>query len=162
MANFNLNKVILGGRMCVNPELKRTPSDVAVTNFPIAVNRKYAVKDEAGQEQRQADFISVVAWRQTAEFVCRYFQKGSSICVVGSIQTRTWTDKEGEKHYVTEVLADEVYFVDSKGEGGGNRPPMPTDAPPERGGGSYMPESYTASGAAPKFEVLDGDDELPF
>ena len=85
MANFNFNKVILGGRLTADPELKTTPSGVSVTSFTVAVNRRYQAK-ESGESQ--ADFINVTAWRQTAEFVTRFFRKASSICIVGSIQTR--------------------------------------------------------------------------
>ena len=166
MANFNFNKVILGGRLVATPELKQTPSGVMVTSFTIAVNRRFASRTEDGQNaQTQADFIRITAWRQQAEFVCRYFQKGSSICVVGSIQTRTWTDQQGNKQYATDVVADEINFVDAKGEG-----------PAFQQGGAYMPSGYaepqystpagqapaSQSGAAPQFETLEGDDELPF
>ncbi len=165
MANFNLNKVILGGRLTATPELRQTPSGVMVTSFTIAVNRRFASRSEDGQNgQPQADFIRVTAWRQQAEFVCRYFQKGSSICVVGSIQTRTWNDQQGNKQYSTDVVAEEINFVDSKGEG------------PTNGGTGYMPSAYSdmpystpagqapasQTGAAPQFETLEGDDELPF
>ena len=106
MANFNFNKVILGGRLTSDPELKTTQNGTAVTTFSIAVNRKGADK--------KTDFLDVVAWRQTAEFVSRYFKKGSSICIIGSLQKREWTDKNGGKRYATEVIAEEVNFVDSK------------------------------------------------
>ena len=112
MANFNLNKVILGGRLTADPELKTTPSGLSVTTFTVAVNRRTA---KAG-ETPQADFISVTAWRQTAEFITRYFRKASSICIVGSIQTRSWTDQQGQKRFATEIVADEAYFVDAKNE----------------------------------------------
>lgn len=112
MASFNFNKVILGGRIARDPELKTTPSGLSVTQFSIAVNRK-STKD---QQAPQADFINVTAWRNTAEFITKFFRKGSSICIVGSIQTRSFTDKTGAKREVTEVVADEAYFVDSKQE----------------------------------------------
>ena len=116
MANFNFNKVILGGRLTGDPELKQTPSGVSVCSFSVAVNRRFQSQNAEGG-QPQADFINVVAWRQQAEFVSKYFRKGSSICVVGSIQTRTWNDQQGQKRYATEVVADEINFVDSKSEG---------------------------------------------
>lgn len=95
MANFNLNKVILGGRMTADPELKMTSSGIPVTTFSIAVNRRFQSKSQDGQQQaQQADFINCTAWRNTAEFVTRYFRRGSSICVTGSIQTRSWTDQQ--------------------------------------------------------------------
>lgn len=158
MSNFNLNKVILGGRICAAPELKTTQSGVYVAQFTVAVTRKYG---EEGKE-RQSDFIRVIAWRQLAEFVCKYFGKGSSICVVGSIQTRTYTDKQGQKQYSTEVVADEVNFVDSKG--GRDVASMPTDAdaPPTKDG-VPMPAYYTPGGGnAPQFETIADDEQLPF
>lgn len=112
MASFNFNKVILGGRIARDPELKTTQSGLSVTQFSIAVNRK-STKD---QQAPQADFINVTAWRNTAEFITKFFRKGSSICIVGSLQTRSFTDKTGAKREVTEVVADEAYFVDSKQE----------------------------------------------
>ena len=136
MANFNLNKVILGGRLTEKPELKTTPNGVMVTTFSMAVNRKYN-KD---QEQQQADFINCVAWRGTAEFICKYFDKGSSICVVGAIQTRSWTDSNNNKRYATEVIVDEANFVDSKSD---------NTAP------SYNVET-------PDFEELPNGEPLPF
>lgn len=108
MANFNFNKVILGGRLTATPELKRTQSGVSVTSFNIAVNRK--------GKDAPTDFLDIVAWRQTAEIICQYFKKGSSICIVGTLQKREWTDKNGQKRYETEVIAEEVTFVDSKSE----------------------------------------------
>ena len=99
--SLNLNKVILAGRLTKDSELRTTPSGTPVTQFDIAVNRRGA-KD--GQ-QPQTDFITVVAWRQTAEFITRYFKKGNAICVVGSIQTRSYTDKNNQKRTATEVVA---------------------------------------------------------
>ena len=121
MANLNLNKVILGGRLTADVELKQTTSGVSVAQFGVAVNRK--VKQG---EPKKADFINVVAWRQTAEFISKYFKKGSSICITGSIQTRSWQDQQGQKHYATEVVADEAMFVDSKGE---QQEQAPTEVP---------------------------------
>ena len=111
MANLNLNKVILGGRLTSTPELKQTLGGIPVCSFGIAVNRRSQKDGES-----QADFINCIAWRQNGEFVSRYFRKGSSICITGSLQTRTWTDKHGERRYVTEVIAEEIGFVDAKGE----------------------------------------------
>ncbi len=159
MANFNFNKVILGGRLTGDPELKTTQSGISVTSFSVAVNRRFA---GGADQQPQADFINVVAWRQQAEFVSRYFRKGSSICVVGSIQTRTWTDQNGQKRYATEVVADEINFVDSKGENpasrqGGAAPAAPY-TPASYGGSSYA----GASDNAPRFEEMSNEDDLPF
>ena len=114
MANLNLNKVILAGRLVADPELKKTTNtDSSVCSFTIAVNRRYSKPGE----QAQTDFIDCVAWRQQAEFLSRYFRKGSSILIVGNIQKRAWNDQQGNKRYTTEVIVDEINFVDSKGEG---------------------------------------------
>ena len=146
MANFNINKVILGGRLTADPELKSTQSGVQVCSFSIAVGRKYSKEGE-----QATDFITCVAWRQTAEFVSRYFRKGSSLCIVGNIQTRSYTDKDGNKRNATEVIVDEAMFVDSKSESasfGGSQ-----------GSQGYMPDAYI-SGAA--YYSEDGSDGLPF
>lgn len=137
MANFNFNKVILGGRLTADIEQKATPNGVAVAQFTIAINRK--------GKDAQTDFINCVAWRGTAEFASKYFRKGSSICVVGTIQTRTWTDKDGGKRYATEVNVDEVQFVDSKSD---NESAGATSV-------GYVPEAYTSP--TPSFD----DDDLP-
>ena len=153
MANFNFNKVMLGGRLTADPELKQTQSGIPVASFSIAVNRRFGSKDG---NQPQADFFNVTAWRATAEFVSRYFKKGSSIFVVGTIQNRSWTDPQGVKHYATDIVADEVSFVDSR-----NEAPAATQ-------GQYTPDAYTTPSystpvdAAPKFEEIKGDDDLPF
>ena len=105
-----MNKAILIGRLTRDPDMKTTPQQVAVATFTIAIDRKY--KDASGN--KQSDFINIVAWRQSAEFVGKYFTKGMKIAIVGSIQTRTYDDKDGKKVYVTEVIADEVDFVESK------------------------------------------------
>lgn len=110
--SLNLNKVVLAGRMVESPELRTTQTGLPITQFRLAVNKRGA-KD--GQ-QPQTDFITIVAWRQTAEFITRYFKKGNAICVVGSIQTRSYTDKNNQKRTATEVVADEAYFVESKAE----------------------------------------------
>ena len=107
-----MNKAILIGRLTVNPELKKTQSGVSVCSFSVAVNRRFS--DANGN--RRADFIGCVAWRQTAEFICNYFAKGRMIGLVGSIQTRDWTDNEGRKRYATEVIVDEAYFMEGKAE----------------------------------------------
>ncbi len=146
MANINLNKVILGGRLTSQPELKQTPQGVAVTTFSIAVNRR-GKKDET-------DFINCVAWRQTAEFISKYFGKGSSICIVGQIQTRSWNDSNGNKRYATEVITDEAYFVDNKAEGDGDGYSMPP-AP-------KTPQNANFGGQQATFEDVSTDDDLPF
>lgn len=142
MANFNINKVILGGRLTADPELKQTQSGVSVCSFSLAVNRK------TGKDQEtKTDFIECQAWRNTAEFIARYFQKGSSLCIVGNIQKRSWKDQNGNNRYATEIIVDEAMFVDSKSEG---------SAP------SYDAPSYSQPATAPKFEELKTDDDLPF
>lgn len=110
--SLNLNKVVLAGRVVESPELRTTQTGLPVTKFRLAVNKRGA-KD--GQ-QPQADFITVVAWRQTAEFITKFFKKGNAICVTGSIQTRSYTDQNNQKRTATEVVADEAYFVESKAE----------------------------------------------
>ena len=153
MANFNFNKVILGGRLTADPELKQTQSGIPVVSFSIAVNRRYQSKDAP----QQTDFFNVTAWRATAEFVSKYFRKGSSSCITGSIQNRTWTDQQGQKRYATDIVADEVMFVDSRQESSG----MP--AAPQ-----YTPDAYSApsfstpAASAPRFEEVKTDDDLPF
>lgn len=111
MANFNLNKIILGGRLIADPELKTSPNGVPVCVFTVAVNRRLQKEGE-----QTADFFNCIAWRNTAEFICKYFKKSSSICVIGSTHQRTYTDKEGQKRTITEITVDEALFVDSKGE----------------------------------------------
>lgn len=140
MANLNLNKTILGGRLVSDPELKQTTSGISVTQFTLAVNRRFSKEGE-----QSTDFITCVAWRQTAEFICKYFRKGSSLCVSGSIQTRTWTDSNNQKRYATEVVIDEAMFVDSKNEGG-----QPTAASPEP---FNAPQGYTE---------MSNEEDLPF
>ena len=107
-----MNKVILMGRMTKDAELKYTQSGTAVCSFSLAVNRRY--KDQTGNYP--VDFINCQAWRQTAEFISKYFSKGRMIAVCGSIQTRTWDDQNGKRHYATEVLVEEAYFCGEKVE----------------------------------------------
>lgn len=147
MASLNLNKVVLGGRLTADPELKQTTSGISVCSFSIAVNRRFQKEGE-----QTADFISCQAWRNTAEFISKYFRKGSSLCVTGSIQTRSWTDNNGQKRYATEVVVDEAMFVDSKNDTQQAEPGTPAD---------YIPDAYT-SPQAPNFEALQPDDDLPF
>ena len=154
MANLNLNKVVLAGRLTADPELKQTQSGIAVLTFTLAVNRRFQKGADGQPAQQQADFITCVAWRQTAEFISRYFHKGSCLCVTGSIQTRSWQDQQGQKRYATEVVVDEAMFVDSKGE---------------NGAGGYTPDAYgspsfsTGAADAPKFEDVNTEDNfLPF
>ena len=170
MANFNFNKVILGGRLTADPELKTTPSGISVTSFTVAVNRNF--RSKSGEEP-QADFLNVTAWRQTAEFITRYFRKASSICVVGSIQTRSWTDQNGQKRFATEIVADEAFFVDAKSESPLAVQQAAAGYQAAAQAPSYVPDGYSAPAAsagagsyqntnAPKFEDLSDDEELPF
>ena len=148
-----LNCAVIMGRLTADPELRQTPSGVSVTRFTVAVDRSFV---KAGEE-RKADFINVVAWRQTAEFVTRYFRKGSSICVVGSLQNRSWEDQQGQKRYATDIVADEVQFVDSRSEGpaaGGAQSGYTPDA--------YSAPSFASAPSAPNFEEVASDDDLPF
>ena len=142
------NKVILMGRLTADPELKQTATGVAVTSFSLAVDRKY----NKGEE-KQCDFITIVAWKQTAEFICRYFKKGQAMLVCGELQTRTWTDQNGNKRHATEVLASEAAFCESKKETEGYSSPTAHNASQ-----SYMPDSYKQ----PKFEDIHSDEGLPF
>jgi len=154
LASFN--KVILIGNMVADPELKTTPSGVNVCSFRIAVGRRFVKPNEP----QQTDFIDIVAWRQQAEFVTKYFSKGKPILVCGSLQARNWQDKEGNKRTTVEVIADEVSFVERKsvsdGYGGISSDPGPADPGPSA---SSYSTSYEAS---PKFEEISSDDDLPF
>ena len=106
-----MNKVELLGRLTRDPEIRYTQSNnIPVTSFSLAVNRRFVKEGE----ERQADFINIVAWNKTAEFCSKYFKKGQQVAIIGRIQTRTWDDDQGQKHYATEVIAEEVYFADFK------------------------------------------------
>ena len=153
MASFN--KVILVGNMTADPELKQTAGGLSVCSFSIAVNRRFARSEQA---QQTVDFINIVTWRQSAEFVSRYFKKGNPILICGQLQTRTWTDNQGQKRYATEVHADEVSFVASANQNGA----------PMQGaqGGAYTPDAYGApsfnSAGSANFEEIPSDGDLPF
>lgn len=152
-----LNCAVLMGRLVADPELRTTTSGISVTSFRIAVERSFVRQGE----ERQADFIDIVAWRQTAEFVSRYFRKGSMIAVQGSIQTRSYEDKQGNKRTAVEVVADNVSFCGSRAESGttgGNRP-YENAAP----AAPAAPAATYASGGMGDFESIeDDDDSLPF
>lgn len=147
MSNLNLNKVVLCGRLTADVELKQTQNGIAVATFTLAVNRR-AVQ---GKPQ-ETDFINCQAWRGTAEFVSRYFNRGSAICVTGSIQTRSWNDNYGNKRYATEVVVDEAMFVDSRSDS--QNAPQSTE--------TY--NSYNYSPSLSKIDMSDirTDDQLPF
>ena len=137
-----LNHWVGMGRLTAKPELKTTPSGVSVATFSIAVDRDY----KAQNGEKQTDFISVVAWRQTAEFVTKWFDEGSMICVEGSLQTRSYTAQDGKKRTITEVIADKVHFTGEKKDAA---------TPPTM--------AYTAQPTAPQeFEDLADDEPLPF
>lgn len=145
------NKAILIGRLTADPELKTIPSGASVCTFRIACDRRFSGKDG----ERKADFITIVAWRQTAEFVSKFFTKGKLIGVEGSIQTRSYTDKDGNNRTAFEVVADNCFFVGSKSEAGGASFAAPRDefAP--------APVAY-ASGSAGDFVEVEDDSDLPF
>ncbi|MCC8064547.1 MAG: single-stranded DNA-binding protein, partial [Clostridiales bacterium] len=109
-----LNRVILQGRLVADPELRHTQNNIAVATYRIAVDRNYATRDANGNRQTQADFINIVSWRQSAEFVAKYFTKGRMILVEGQLQVRDYTDRDGNRRYVTEVVTDNVQFCDSR------------------------------------------------
>ena len=142
-----MNKVVLMGRLTKDPEVRYTQTNnTLVASFSLAVNRRFAKQGE----ERQADFINIVAWSKTGEFCSKYFKKGQQVGVIGRIQTRTWDDEQGQKHYVTEVIAEEAYFADSKRDG-------ETSA---TGFENTFGESIANSS---EFQVTSGsDDDLPF
>ena len=145
-----LNHIVIMGRLTRDPELRRTGTGVAVTSFTVAVDRDFG-KNENGE--RETDFIDCVAWRQTGEFVSKYFTKGRMAVVSGRLQIRSWTDKDGNKRRTAEVVADNVYFGDSKRDGDST---APMAAPAEFAG-------YAPSAPVSDFEALVGDDaQLPF
>lgn len=152
-----LNHIVLMGRLTRDPELRRTQSGIAVASFSLAVDRDYQSRDSG---EKQTDFIDIVAWRNTAEFVSKYFTKGRMAVVSGRLQIRDWTDKEGGKRRTAEVVADNIYFGDSK-----------RDSAPS--GGSYSGGSnyssapaygnnYDAPAISTSFSEVDDDGELPF
>ncbi len=147
-----LNCAIIMGRLTADPELRTTPNGISVTSFSVAVDRSY---QKAGAE-RQTDFINVVAWRQTAEFVSRYFHKGSMIAVQGSIQTRNYEDRNGNKRQAVEIVADNVSFCGSKAESGTGAAPVAQATP-----AAPAAPAFSTAGAD-DFSSMDVDDELPF
>ena len=161
-----LNVVVLMGRLVADPQLRQTPQGTSVASFRIAVDRNFARQGE----QRQADFIDIVAWRQQAEFVSKYFQKGSLIAIEGSLQTRQYQDKNGNNRTAVEVVANQINFVPrTNGQGSasgaaGYAPAAP--AAPAAGGYSRpavqdAAPSYSA-GSSEDFAVIDDNEDLPF
>ena len=150
-----LNQIVIMGRLTRDPELRRTGSGIAVTSFTLAVDRDFGPKDGG---EKETDFIDCVAWRQTGEFVSKYFTKGRMAVVTGRLQIRGWTDKDGNKRRTAEVIADSVYFGDSKKE---------SDSGSSYGGNYYNAPGYNAPGyAGPPHndfaEIEDDDAQLPF
>ena len=144
-----MNKVVLMGRLTRDPETRYTQtSNTLVSSFTLAVNRRFVRQGE----ERQADFINIVAWSKTGEFCSKYFKKGQQVGIIGRIQTRTWDDDQGVKHYVTEVIAEEAYFADSKRDQG-----SVAGTSFENTFGSTAPGNMGAD-----FEVSSSSDDLPF
>ncbi len=135
----SLNKVVLIGHVVADPELKQTQSGVSVTTFQIGVTRRFT----KGMEQT-SDFFTIVAWRTTAEFICKYFKKGNAICVCGSLQSRSWTAQDGTKRYTVEVVADEASFVEKKSEN------------------TRTESNFESTDEVPNFEDVTSDSDLPF
>ncbi len=153
-----LNVIALVGRLVADPELRHTTNGNATCTFRIAVDRSYVRQGE----ERKADFIDIVVWRGTAEFVCKYFKKGNLIAVNGSLQTRNYEDKSGNKRTAFEVVADNVHFVESKSSsGGGSYSSAGTSAAPAQRNENAAPVGF-ASGDAEDFSVISDDDDLPF
>ena len=157
-----LNHITIMGRLTRDPELRRTGSGIAVASFTVAVDRDFGGRDGG---EKETDFIDCVAWRQTGEFVSKYFTKGRMIVVSGRLQIRSWTDKDGNKRRTAEVVADNCYFGDSKRDGdsgsayGGNSYGSAYSAPAAGFGGYSAPASAPAS----DFAMLEDDDaQLPF
>lgn len=150
-----LNHITVMGRLTRDPELRRTQSDTPVASFSIACDRDY--KDKATGE-RPTDFLDIVAWRATGEFVSKYFSQGRMAVVSGRLQMRDWTDKEGGKRRSAEIIADSVYFGDSKTKEG-QEPPISAGGPVEAAGGDAfgLPDNFS-----PNFVDFSGDNELPF
>ena len=143
-----INSVVLMGRLTYEPELRTTPNGLSVIRFQIACDRNYQAKGE----ERKADFIDITAWRQTAEFISRYFHKGSMIAVEGSIQTDNFVDKDGNNRKSVTVVANNVSFCGSKAESG-------TTANPAF---SQPAQSYASADTSDYEEIVDADDDLPF
>lgn len=145
-----LNRITLMGRLVADPEMRTTPSGAAVTTMRLAVDRDFKNKQTG---EKTTDFIDIVAWRSSAEFVSRYFAKGRMAVVEGRLQLRDWTDRDGNKRRTAEVLAEHVYFGDSKRDAEGGA---------ESGGAYTPPPAEPGSGGAEFAELTDDDGELPF
>lgn len=155
-----LNVAVLMGRLVADPELRHTSNGISVTSFTIAVDRSYV---KAGTE-RQTDFIDVVSWRSNAEFVCKYFHKGQLVAVQGSIQTRTYTDKDGNKRKAVEIVADNVHFAEPKRDSSGSSGNYSSQYGNSRPANdrSEQPAPAYSNGDTGDFEEIPSDDDLPF
>ena len=155
-----LYKVILMGRLTADPELRQTPSGVSSCRFSVAVNRNYTSKETG---ERQTDFINVVAWRQTAEFICKYFQKGSPITVIGSMRNNNYTDSNGVKHYTMDVQADNVGFaLKNSSDNVSASAAGYAFADPPKSAVSTANQESAAIGGLEDFEEILSDGEVPF
>ena len=154
-----LNRVIVMGRLTKDPELRRTQSGHAVSSFSIACDRDYS-----GDGGKETDFLDIVAWRSTAEFVSKYFTKGRMAVVSGRLQIRSWTDKDGNGRRSAEIVADSVYFGDSKpgGQSGSADPAQRTAYPVQYGGTGYSAMPTGVPVEPPMYPEIDSDDDLPF
>lgn len=150
-----MNKVILIGRLTKDPELRRTPTDVSVVQFTIAVNRPFQQQNG----ERQADFINCVAWRNQAENLAKYIKKGGQIAVEGSIQTRSYDDPNGVRRFVTEVIASQITFLESRRTDSGYNDLSQLEVPPMRENNSFSQESPFGD-LKSTFDI--SDDDLPF
>lgn len=149
-----LNTAVLMGRLTADPELRHTPSNIAVTSFTLAVDRSYV---KAGAE-RETDFIDVVAWRSTAEFVCKYFHKGQLVAVEGSIQTRSYQDKEGNRRKAFELVANNVHFAEPKRDFA----PSQNNTYEENSKEAFEQNTSFANAEVEDFQRIPTDDDLPF
>lgn len=153
-----LNHITIMGRLVRDPELRRTGSGIAVASFTVAVDRDFKAGNSG---EKEADFIDCVAWRQTGEFVSKHFTRGRMAIVSGRLQIRTWTDKDGNKRRTAEVVADNVYFGDSKSDHSGAAPTTGGYSAPSYTGPAYSAPDYSAPGS--DFAMLEDDDaQLPF
>ena len=154
-----LNRVIVMGRLTKDPELRRTQSGHAVASFSIACDRDYS-----GDGGKETDFLDIVAWRSTAEFVSKYFTKGRMAVISGRLQIRSWTDKDGNGRRSAEIVADSVYFGDSKpgGQSGTADPAQSTAYPAQSGGTGYFAMPTGVPVDPPMYPEIDSDYELPF
>ena len=159
-----LNTAIIMGRLTADPELKSTGSGVSVCSFTVAVDRRF----KGQNEERQTDFIRCVVWRQSAEFLARYFKKGSMVAVTGSIQVRNYEDKNGNRREAVELVADQISFTGERnpGNAGGgyrdNAPPLPEPPPEQRQQQGQQAQPAYSTASAADFDEIAGDDDLPF